>query len=104
LKIGQKLLVTFVMTILITALIGYVGIKNIYLLSSINSENYIKNVVPLGKTGEIAKEFQTIRVIMRDIILTDDVGEKNQYIIYKNSLLYIEKLIPQVFQTVFLFR
>lgn len=81
LKIGQKLAVAFVMTILITALIGYVGIKNIYLLSSINSENYNKNVVPLGKTGEIAKEFQTIRVIMRDIILTDDVEEKNQYII-----------------------
>jgi methyl-accepting chemotaxis protein len=79
-KIGQKLTVAFAIAIVITALIGYVGIKNIYVLSSINSENYNENVVPLGKAGEIEKEFQSIRVIMRDITLTEDAGEKNQFI------------------------
>lgn len=79
LRTGQKLAVAFVITIIITVLIGYLGMKNIYVLSSINSENYSENVVPLGKAGEIAKEFQSIRVIMRDIILTEDLGEKNQY-------------------------
>ncbi len=96
-KIGQKLTIAFLIAIVITALIGYVGMKNIYVLSSINSENYSKNVVPLGKAGEIAKEFQSIRVIMRDIILTDDLPEKNQYVIeVRNKFQIIDKGILDI--------
>ncbi|MGK0465203.1 MAG: methyl-accepting chemotaxis protein [Clostridium sp.] len=96
-KIGQKLAVAFGIAILITALIGYVGIKNSYILSSINSENYDENVVPLGEAGEIVKEFQTIRVIMRDITLTKDIAEKNQYIIdVRNKFQIIEKDISDI--------
>lgn len=99
-KIGQKLAVAFIITILITALIGYVGVKNIYVLSSINSENYNKNVVSLGKAGEVAKEFQSIRVIMRDIILTEDVAEKNQYISeVRNKFQLIDKDILHIEST-----
>ncbi|MCB2291642.1 methyl-accepting chemotaxis protein [Clostridium sp. CS001] len=99
-KIGQKLTVAFVIAIVITALIGYVGIKNIYVLSSINSENYNKNVVPLGKTGEVAKEFENIRVIIRDIILTEDMEEKNQYIIeVRNNFQLIDKDILEIEST-----
>jgi methyl-accepting chemotaxis protein len=100
LKIGEKLAVAFVIVILITALIGYVGIKNIYVLSSINSENYNKNVVPLGKTGEITKEFQNVRVIMRDIILTEDLVEKSQYVIdVRNKFKTIDKDILDIEST-----
>lgn len=99
-KIGRKLTAAFGVAIVITALIGYVGIKNIYVLSSINSENYNKNIVPLGKTGEMAKEFENIRVIIRDIILTEDVGEKNQYIIeVRNKFQIIDKDILDIEST-----
>ncbi|MCY6482874.1 methyl-accepting chemotaxis protein [Clostridium aestuarii] len=80
LKIGQKLGIAFTTTILITFVIGFLGIKNLSDLSKINSENYENNTIALNKTGEIAEQFQGVRVYLRDIILEKDIQVKNKYV------------------------
>ncbi|MCY6369918.1 methyl-accepting chemotaxis protein [Clostridium ganghwense] len=80
LKIGQKLGIAFTITILITFVIGFIGIKNLSDLSKINNENYNDNTIALKKTGEIAEQFQGIRVYLRDIILGKDMNNRNTYV------------------------
>lgn len=80
LKIGQKLGIAFTITILITFTIGFIGIKNLSDLSKVNSENYNDNTIALKKTGEIAEQFQGIRVYARDIILEKDKNIRSTYV------------------------
>lgn len=100
-NISQRLTIAFTVSIIITAMVGFLGIKDLSDLSKINSDNYKKNTVSLGKTGEIAKSFQECRVMMRDIILQSNLDDKNRLVLeFRRTFSNIQKNIDDIESTI----
>jgi methyl-accepting chemotaxis protein len=78
LKISTKLVSGFLLVALVAAAIGLVGIEEIDKINRADSMLYEKLTVPLGDLGEIAVAFQKVRIDLRDLVETDDSGEKER--------------------------
>jgi methyl-accepting chemotaxis protein len=98
-KIRTKLLSSFMVVVLLTAFIGYMGINSIKNIERSDTMLYEKMTAPLGELTEVATAFQRIRVNVRDAILTDDPKERLDYakligelkVIFEKSLDKIEE-------------
>jgi len=60
LKIGTKLVSSFILVALIAGAIGFIGIKKIHRIDEADTKLYEKVTVPLGDVGEISTNFQRI--------------------------------------------
>lgn len=83
LKIGTKLIISFIVVAIIAGVVGAIGVYNISVINKNDKIMYENMTVPLSQTAEMAKLFQKVRVITRDMILeedTDKIEEKNQEI------------------------
>ncbi|MGE5679342.1 MAG: methyl-accepting chemotaxis protein [Bacillota bacterium] len=74
LKIGVKLLVSFVFISMITALVGYVGISSIHKLEKADSKLYNSVTAPMSEAEALMYNFQQIRVACRDMIMLNDIN------------------------------
>jgi len=71
-KIGAKLMVSFIIIALITGIVGAMGMLNIKALEQSDSELYRQITIPIQEVGQISTEFQTLRVSLRDMIIAAD--------------------------------
>ncbi len=76
-KIGSKLTLSFILVAFIAGIVGSVGIYNIYMVNKNDSILYNNMTVPLSDTASMAKLFQTVRVITRDMVLESSSEEIN---------------------------
>ena len=79
LKIGSKLLASFVLVALIACAIGILGIIKIQQIEQSSSEMYERNTKPMAPILDMSVAFQRIRVNYRDIALADSAELRSKY-------------------------
>jgi methyl-accepting chemotaxis protein len=79
LKIGTKLLSSFILLALIAGVIGWVGISSIQKSNDNDTVLYQQGAVPIALLGQISSDFQRVRVNLGKIILVRDRAEKQKY-------------------------
>lgn len=83
LKIGAKLILSFIFVASFIIIVGYASISNLQSINT-NSENmYHKQAVPIGDLVVIVDNFQITRVCSRDFIISDDPKE---WVVYRERL------------------
>lgn len=78
-KIGTKLLISFILVALIAGLVGIVGIQNIQRIDAADAKLYERMTVPLGQLGVVDTTFVRIRVALRDAILANTPAEAEKF-------------------------
>lgn len=68
-KIGVKLLVSFIIVALITGVVGIIGITDLKELQKENTALYEDMTLPIAQVGQISTSYQRMRVIVRDMII-----------------------------------
>ncbi|AFA48339.1 methyl-accepting chemotaxis protein [Acetobacterium woodii] len=109
-KIGMKLLVSFIIIALITGVVGIIGIINIQNIQNSNVILYEKMTLPIAEVGQISTSYQRMRVIVRDMIIennadliqsnADKVDIRNQEI-DESAAAFQETLIDPEMQATF---
>ena len=77
-KIGTKLISSFVLMAFLAGLVGVIGIVNISTIDQKDTILYEEMTVPISEAAQMARLFQEIRVINRDMILEEDVTIINE--------------------------
>jgi methyl-accepting chemotaxis protein len=75
-KIGTKIITGFMVIAFIVASVGIAGLFSSFTLQQNNKEMYEKQTVPLEKLAELSQLYQRTRVIVRDIILLENMEDK----------------------------
>lgn len=71
LKIGKKLIVSFVLIAILTGIAGTFAILNLNNINKDYKEMYDTNGAPLGDLGNIGMEYQITRLRIRNMIGAD---------------------------------
>lgn len=79
LKISVRLLVSFIIVALISAVIGTIGIINIDNLNKADIQMYEKNVQPLDQLVTMAYDFGAIRSRVKDVLLSSKLEDIKKY-------------------------
>ncbi len=79
LKIGKKLISSFILVALMAGVVGWVGVINIKKINDDDTYMYEKITVPIGILLDISVNFQKIRVTTRDLIYTQAPEEMEKY-------------------------
>ena len=79
LKIGTKLLSSFILLALIAGVIGWVSISSIQKSDDNDTMLYEQGAVPIALLGQISSDFQRVRVNLGKIMLAHDSAEKQKY-------------------------
>lgn len=74
-KISVKILLGFFMVAIIAVVIGIQGILNTNKISELDTQLYEKMTKPLEDVIKISNSFSSIRVNVREILLTDDLSK-----------------------------
>ena len=69
-KMGPKLIGSYLILAALAAVVGTVGIKQIRVIDEADAKLYSKMTVPLGEIGESRQLFQRQRINVRDAIMT----------------------------------
>ncbi|KDR94556.1 methyl-accepting chemotaxis protein [Peptoclostridium litorale DSM 5388] len=77
LKISVKLLSGFIMVAVIAGVIGFIGIRNIKTVDDNDTLLYTNMTVPISYSADMSKDFQRIRVHMRNMVLENDIEKIN---------------------------
>jgi len=77
LKLRIKLPLAFVCLIVLTTIVGIVGVNNIKSINKGSSDLYKDVTLPMSNLVQINNSFHRMRVIMRDAIITDSVDTTN---------------------------
>jgi methyl-accepting chemotaxis protein len=80
LKIGTKLIISFIVVALIAGLVGLIGVINMQKLDNDYSDLLKNSGMPLADIGSAGMYFQRIRVNMKDIVLDDNDSYKQDSI------------------------
>ena len=76
-KIGAKLILSFILVAIIAGIVGIIGIVNIATINKDDTILYKNMTVPLSEAAQIGNLFQRVRVNSRDMILENDINEIN---------------------------
>lgn len=79
LKISSKLLIGFILVALVSGIVGYVGISKIKLIAAADVRMYEKTTIPITQLNDLNREFQTLRVTVRDLLLSRSASEASAY-------------------------
>ena len=79
LKMGVKLISSFILMALISAVVGVLGINYIRTIDAADTKLYENMTVPISQLADIATAFQRVRVNLRDSILATTPEEAKQY-------------------------
>jgi methyl-accepting chemotaxis protein len=77
LKLAIKILLGFIFVAIIAGVVGVVGLINLREIEEDGQELYNNMTVPLSIAAEMSKNFQSIRVSTRDMVLEDNLAEIN---------------------------
>jgi len=80
LKVGTKLVASFILVALVALAIGLFGITQIRQIDAEDTKLYAKVTVPLGDLANIAVLFQRTRINLRDAVETRDPAERQLYL------------------------
>ncbi|HEY4744809.1 MAG TPA: MCP four helix bundle domain-containing protein, partial [Desulfuromonadaceae bacterium] len=75
LKLGTKLIVSYIIVALIAGIIGLVGITKIHQIDNADTKLYEKITVPLGDLAAMSIDFQRVRINLRDATDAKDPAE-----------------------------
>jgi methyl-accepting chemotaxis protein len=79
LKIGTKLLSSFILLALVAGVIGAIGISSIQKGNDNDTKLYEQGAIPLSLLGHISTDFQRVRVNLAKVILTHEKAEKQKF-------------------------
>ncbi|EPR12935.1 methyl-accepting chemotaxis protein [Ruminiclostridium papyrosolvens] len=79
LKIGTKLVSTFIIVALLAGVVGVVGIINIKQVDKNYTELYKNFGIATANIGKASTDFNSIRAVTRDILLSNSVEDKKNY-------------------------
>jgi methyl-accepting chemotaxis protein len=79
LKTSVKLIGSFMIIAVITAVVGVLGIYYINQIDAADTKLYQNQTVPIGQIADAAVAFQRTRVNLRDMILAQDTAEAQKY-------------------------
>jgi methyl-accepting chemotaxis protein len=79
LKIGTKLLSSYIMLSLLAGVIGWVGVTNIRKIADEDRQMYERINVPISELLAISTSFQRIRVNIRDLIYAKTPEERSKF-------------------------
>ncbi len=74
-KVGAKLIASFLVVATIAAVIGIMGIVKIHQIDAADTMLYEKMTVPLGDLANMSVAFQRVRINLRDIVESRDEKE-----------------------------
>ena len=74
-NIGKKLVLGFLVVALVGAVIGTVGILNIWIIKSSQDQQYRDDTIPLADLIGVEESFQKLRIAARDMIYAADDEE-----------------------------
>jgi methyl-accepting chemotaxis protein len=80
LKVAGKLLLAFVFMAVLTAAVGFWGIKNLKTIEELDAELYEINTVPLNNLLDMSTYFQRTRVNLREVILDKDAEARRAHV------------------------
>jgi methyl-accepting chemotaxis protein len=75
LSVSKKLIFGFSVVAALTALVGFVGISNIRKIEKADRNMYENATVPVVYAGYISRDYQRIRVGLRDILRTKEINQ-----------------------------
>lgn len=78
-KIGTRLMICFFVMVVLTGMVGFVGIYNIRDVNTRDDELYDHNTVPLGHLGQAASYFNRSRVNFDQLLMAASKEEKHKY-------------------------
>ncbi len=78
-KTSVKLIGSFLLIAVITAVVGVVGIYYLNQIDAADTRLYANQTVPIGQIADAGIAFQRIRVNLRDLILAKDAAEAQKY-------------------------
>jgi len=79
LRMGVKLISSFILMAVISAIVGVFGISYLNTISQADAKMYNNMTVPISQLADIATAFQRVRVNLRDSILAATPEEAKQY-------------------------
>jgi methyl-accepting chemotaxis protein len=79
-KIGTKLLTSYILLAVITGVVGYFGYIRIMEIDDADTHLYEMMTVPLGNIAHMSTDYQRIRVNIRDYMNANNSAEKSNYI------------------------
>ncbi len=74
-KLGPKLIGSFLLVAAVSGIVGFVGIRNIRAIDEADTKLYEKVTIPLGEMGDMMQLFQRKRVNLRDAVMTGDADK-----------------------------
>ncbi|KAA0888822.1 methyl-accepting chemotaxis protein [Oryzomonas rubra] len=79
LKIGTKLLSSFILLIVFAGGIAWLGISNVQTVSKLANQIYTSNTAPISNLMDMAVNFQRIRVNIRDLCIDKTMEDRNKH-------------------------
>ncbi|MBO2944082.1 methyl-accepting chemotaxis protein [Paenibacillus sp. F411] len=80
LKIGRKLILSFVFVALLAGVVGTVGVLNMNNIDKDYNQLYADYGVAVGDIGSAGISFHQMRASIRDVMLTENSADKQQYV------------------------
>lgn len=99
LKVGRKLLISFISIAIITGIMGSFGAYNISEITKQDKDLYERYTVPLGDLLDMMESYYIIRVEVRNIILAKDLADRERSAGRVRSELQRFKKSIQVYET-----
>ncbi|MHC0038897.1 methyl-accepting chemotaxis protein [Pseudoneobacillus sp. C159] len=79
-KVGKKLISSFLLVALLAGVMGVLGIINVKNINKSYTTLFINNGIALGDIGTVGVEFNKIRASIRDMLLVNELPEKEAII------------------------
>ncbi len=80
LKISTKLIITFLLVAVIAAVVGFVGLINLYRISEADTLMYHENTLGISHSSEGATYYQRLRYNMAEMVLLKDDSLLEDYV------------------------
>lgn len=77
-KLGTKLMTGFILVAVITAVVGFFGVRKINQIDSADTQMFEKAAVPLSLLGSATSMYQQVRVNSRDLLATDNAATRQK--------------------------
>lgn len=101
LKIGTKLITSYIILALLAGVIGWVGLTNIKKIADEDQMMYERSTVSLADLQAVSTAFQRMRVNIRDLIAAGNAEQRNGFASrIKDLREETEKLLPSLEKTI----
>lgn len=78
-KIGTKLLASYILLALLTGVVGYLGYTKIWEIDEADTRLYEQMTVPLANIAHMAVDYQRVRINVRDYIYADNNADRERF-------------------------